>query len=99
MKDIDKTKEEEYKNNIEIMCKEFRKQLHKTGKASKWYQQWTTTRNLLLEHFDNDFKPDESSKSIFEETLATSGTAPLINLIWDELELWRNEEILLTVSA
>ena len=88
--------------------KEFLNLLHRTGYKNTEFndqmfsnnilvrrcclQHFKTSRNLLFEHDINE--------SLFEEVLRTPGAvnSRFITLIWTECDLWRNQDILLTVN-
>jgi hypothetical protein len=62
--------------------------------SSGYFEEYQTSRNLIFEH---DSRPGSYDKSLFEQILSTKGTSMLIELIWDEFELWRKEKVLITV--
>ena len=88
--------------------KEFLNLLHRTGFKNTEFidqmfsnnilirrcclQHFKTSRNLLFEH--------DIHESLFEEVLRTpgAGNSKFISLIWTECDLWRNQDILLSVN-
>lgn len=87
--------QKEIKHQENIFLEYYRMTDHKQMTYSEkigFFGSYATYRNLLFER-------RHTEESLFEKILMKKGSAPVIDLVWHEFELWRKEKILIMVRT